>query len=192
MPAETHDQAVALVSHVPQLVSSLLAARLIQADSAEIALAGQGLRDTTRIAASDPSLWIQILSANHQSVAEILREFQRDLGKVINALDDPSQPGALAVINGALEAGNRGVERIPGKHGTKATAYAQVVAMIDDRPGQFAKLLTDIGEIGINLEDVKLEHSPGAQIGLVEIYVLPEVETELVSELASRGWRIAG
>jgi len=192
MAAVQHDQAVALVSHVPQLISSLLAARLIDADAAEIALAGQGLRDTTRIAASDPSLWLQILTANSASVAEILRSFQDDLGKLVDALESPSQPGSLSVLNGALEAGNRGVDRIPGKHGAKATQYAQVVAMIDDRPGQFAKLLTDIGEIGINLEDVKLEHSPGAQIGLVEVYVLPEVGAKLASELASRGWRIAG
>jgi len=192
MAAVQHDQAVALVSHVPQLISSLLAARLIDAESAEIALAGQGLRDTTRIAASDPSLWLQILTANATSVAEILRSFQSDLDKVIAALENPTQAGSLAVLNSALEAGNRGVERIPGKHGAKATQYAQIVAMIDDRPGQFAKLLTDIGEIGINLEDVKLEHSPGAQIGLVEVYVLPEFGAKLVTELVSRGWRIAG
>ena len=47
-----HDRAVALVSHAPQILSSLLAARLASADSADVSLAGQGLRDTTRIAAS--------------------------------------------------------------------------------------------------------------------------------------------
>lgn len=192
MSADAHDEAVALVSHVPQLVSSLLAARLLSADAEEVALAGQGLRDTTRIAASDPSLWMQILTANHRAVVEILSDFQGDLTKVISALENLDSGGAMATLNAALEAGNRGVERIPGKHGAKAAQYAQIVALIDDRPGQFAKLLTDIGEIGVNLEDVKLEHSPGAEIGLVEIYVLPEFESQLSSELASRGWRLAG
>ena len=42
------------------------------------------------------------------------------------------------------------------------------------------------------MEDLRLEHSPGAQIGLAEISVLPEVEERLVSELAGRGWKIVG
>ena len=64
MMPEEHDRGVALVSHVPQVVASLLAARLLGASEVVPSLAGQGLRDTTRIAASDPELWIQILGAN--------------------------------------------------------------------------------------------------------------------------------
>ena len=64
MSAEEHDGSVALVSHLPQLVSSALAARLSSGSTADLNLAGQGLRDTTRIAASDPDLWMQILSQN--------------------------------------------------------------------------------------------------------------------------------
>jgi prephenate dehydrogenase len=54
-----------------------------------------------------------------------------------------------------------------------------------------ARLLTEIGETGVNLEDLRLEHSPGAPVGLAEISVLPEVEQRLVTELETRGWRIA-
>ena len=93
-------------------------------------------------------------------------------------------------ISRAIEAGNRGVERIPGKHGGRHTNYATVVVMIDDKPGELARLLTEIGHIGINVEDLKLEHSPGAQIGLPEISVAPEVEEKLVQELTARGWRL--
>ena len=64
--------------------------------------------------------------------------------------------------------------------------------MVDDRPGQLARLLAEIGEIGVNLEDLRLEHSPGAQVGLAEIAVLPEAADRLTDELAARGWRIAG
>jgi prephenate dehydrogenase len=42
------------------------------------------------------------------------------------------------------------------------------------------------------MEDLRLEHSPGAQIGLAEISVLPEAEEKLVAELEQRGWKIAG
>jgi prephenate dehydrogenase len=64
--------------------------------------------------------------------------------------------------------------------------------MIDDKPGQLARLLTEISEESINVEELSLEHSPGAQIGLVELSVLPNVETTLVAALIQRGWRIAG
>lgn len=191
MEAVEHDHAVAAVSHVPQLISSLLAARLISTSAQEISLAGQGLRDTTRIAASDPNLWVQILGANASQIAPVLKDFAGDLAGVITALDNLSQPGSLSTVSRAIEAGNRGVSRIPGKHGGGHTNYSIVVAMIDDKPGELARLLTEIGQIGINLEDLKLEHSPGAQIGLVELSVLPNVEEKLVADLTSRGWRLA-
>ena len=189
---QSHDRAVALVSHLPQLVSTLLAARLENADSQEVALAGQGLRDTTRIAASDATLWLQILSANSERVVPLLEQLDSDLGALIAALKDLSQPGAMSVIGDLLKRGNSGVESIPGKHGSQPKQYSRVVVMIDDRPGQLAKLLTEVGEVGVNLEDLKLEHSPGAQVGLPELYVLPEAESKLVSALTERGWRIVG
>jgi len=90
-----------------------------------------------------------------------------------------------------LTGGNTGVERLPGKHGTDKR-FTTVIVMVDDRPGQLARLLAEIGEIGVNLEDLRLEHSPGRQVGLAEIAVLPEAADRLTNELAERGWRIAG
>ena len=190
--AHEHDRAVALVSHVPQLVSSLLAARLIPAEGSDVALAGQGLRDTTRIAASDPKLWIQILAANAAEVAPVLKAFEADLHAVVESLENIDQVGSLAKVSRALEAGNQGVERIPGKHGTKQAAYAQVVVMIADKPGELGRLFNEVGEIGVNIEELKLEHSPSAPVGLVELYVLPSLEQKLIAELEERGWKIAG
>ena len=190
--AHEHDRAVALVSHVPQLVSSLLAARLIPAEGSDVALAGQGLRDTTRIAASDPKLWIQILAANAAEVAPVLKAFEADLHSVVESLENIEQLGSLATVSRALEAGNQGVERIPGKHGTKQTAYAQVVVMIADKPGELGRLFNEVGEIGVNIEELKLEHSPSAPVGLVELYVLPTLEQKLIADLEQRGWKIAG
>jgi prephenate dehydrogenase len=191
LTAREHDDAVALVSHVPQVVSSLLARRLRGAPDRAVDLAGGGLRDTTRIAASDPELWVQILGANAVPVADILRELRGDLDDVLAALDDPAAPGARRAIAEQLAGGNAGVARIPGKHG-QAKRFAQLTVMVDDRPGELARLLTEIGETGVNMEDLRLEHSPGAPIGLAEISVLPEAEARLVTELESRGWTIAG
>jgi prephenate dehydrogenase len=64
--------------------------------------------------------------------------------------------------------------------------------MIDDKPGELARLLTEIGEIGVNLEEIKLEHSPRSPVGLVEVSVLPAVEATLVAALAERGWKLVG
>jgi len=188
---EQHDRAVALVSHVPQVVSSLMARRLIDAPHASVNLAGQGIRDVTRVAASDPELWVQILGQNSAPVIEILRGYRDDLDRFIDALGDLEVPGARRRIAEELFGGNTGVERLPGKHGVDRR-YASLIVMVDDRPGQLARLFNDVGDAGVNLEDLRLEHSPGAQVGLAEIFVLPEVQERLTDELAARGWRIAG
>lgn len=191
MTAEQHDVNVALVSHAPQIVASLLARRLGAAPESAVALAGQGLRDTTRIASSEPELWVQILSANAAPVAGILRAFRDDLDTMVAALERPTASGARRAIAESLAGGNAGVARIPGKHG-QSGHFSQIVVKVDDTPGELARLLTEIGEAGVNMEDLRLEHSPGAQIGLAEISVLPEAEERLAAELAARGWKIAG
>lgn len=165
---------------------------LVDAAEQDVNLAGQGIRDTTRIAASDAKLWLQILTANSQEVNSVLKRFQSELSKVIAALDKADAPGALSAINEALSRGNRGVERLPGKHGTKATKYSTVTVMIDDQPGELARLLTEIGEFGINLEEIKLEHSPSSAVGLVEVSVLPSVEGKLIADLINRNWKLVG
>jgi prephenate dehydrogenase len=190
MTAEQHDSSVALVSHVPQVIASLLARRLIGGTESALSLSGQGLRDTSRIASSDPELWVQILGANAGAVVEVLRDFRTDLDQAIAVLGDPGLPGARRGLAELLAGGNRGVARIPGKHG-QDRRFSQIIVMVDDKPGELARLLTEIGDIGVNVEDLRLEHSPGQQIGLAEIAVLPEAESGLVADLEARGWRIA-
>jgi prephenate dehydrogenase len=189
--AQEHDRSVALVSHLPQLVSSALAARLASGSAADLDLAGQGLRDTTRIAGSDPDLWLQILSQNSAAIGPLLLEFSKDINTLVESIQDAGKSGALAAIHSVLSAGNRGVSAIPGKHGGKYLEYKIVTALIDDSPGALASLLTFVGEIGVNLEDINLEHSPGAPIGLVEMQVLPAVHEKLMGQLVENGWRLA-
>jgi prephenate dehydrogenase len=190
MSSEEHDRAVALVSHLPQLVASALAKRLLDGDEAQLSLTGQGLRDTARIASSDPNLWMQILSQNSKEIAPLLSKLRQDIEELESAFSNPDSSGALARIHALLESGNRGIGTIPGKHGGKYVNYQQMTVVIDDSPGALASLLTFIGEIGVNLEDLKLEHSPGAPIGLVEIFVLPESAERLAHQLTENGWRI--
>jgi prephenate dehydrogenase len=195
MGAAEHDGAVAVVSHVPQVAASLVAARLQHATDDVVALAGQGLRDVTRIAASDPLLWTQILGANAGPVLEVLRDLRADLDGVIAALSalaaDDTSP-ALAEVARLIDRGNVGRERIPGKHGGGPTRYAVVTVLMPDRPGQLARLFADIGRAGINVEEMALEHAPGRAVGLLEVSVLPSAENALGEALAAGGWQVVG
>jgi len=188
MTTAEHDQSVALVSHLPQVVASLLAARLTGRDDA-LRLSGQGLRDTSRLAASDPELWVQILRANTQPVVALLTALRADLTAFIDALDNADEPGMRRKVAQFIADGNTGVASIPGKHGS-AARFSTITAIIDDRPGELARLLTDMGELGINMEDMRLEHSPGAQVGFVELAVLPDVAERATDGLTERGWRL--
>ncbi|MBT1018384.1 prephenate dehydrogenase [Canibacter sp. lx-72] len=184
-----HDSAVAAVSHLPQIIASLTAAQLLDVPRENLQLAGQGLRDTVRIASGDPLLWTQILTANSEPIVALLEGVQRDLAGLLDALRDPEARGARRQIATLLAAGGDGASRIPGKHGTSNT-FEQLTVIIDDRPGQLAQLFTDLEELEINMEDMRLEHSPGAQIGFIEICVLPEAKERAVAGLTARSWRI--
>jgi prephenate dehydrogenase len=190
MTPEEHDRAVALMSHVPQLVASLLAGRFVDAPDGSLRLAGQGVRDTTRIAASAPELWVQILGANSAPVVDVLDALASDLHEVADALREPEQPGARRAVAETIRRGNEGVERLPGKHGQNRR-FEQLVVMVDDTPGQLGRLFGELGELNVNVEDLRLEHSPGAQFGLADISVDPSVLRHAVDGLQARGWKIA-
>jgi prephenate dehydrogenase len=193
MAADEHDQAVALVSHVPQVAASLVAARLVKAADPAVALAGQGLRDVTRIADSDPALWAQILSANPGPVGSALRDLRDDLTGVIEALEalqQSNEVGARAALARVVSDGRAGRERIPGKHGEPSTPFAVVTTLLPDRPGQLARLFDVLGEAGINVEEFGLEHAPGQKVGLAEISVLPAARVALEEALTAKGWQV--
>ena len=200
MTPEEHDEAVALVSHVPQVAATLVAARLRDAGEAAVALAGQGLRDVTRIAASDPVLWAQILSANAGPVRRALTGVRDDLDGLLAALaaldtgdrtdSGEATPGALAVLAGAVRDGNDGHRLIPGKHGGGRVEYAVMGVLVPDRPGEIARMLADVHGAGVNLEDIRIEHSLGRPTGLVEIAVAPAARDGLAERLTALGWRV--
>ncbi len=165
-PAD-HDRAVALVSHVPQLVSSALAAQLLEADQSDLAISGSGLADSIRIAGSDPDLWVDILQGNAAEVSQVLRKVSIELAELSMALMKRDRDR----IEQTLRAGNEGKMRIPGKHGTGHNRFESVNVMISDQPGALAELFTGVGLLNINLEDVRIEHVLGAPSGIVQLYV---------------------
>lgn len=192
-PAE-HDEAMALVSHAPQVVSSTLAAQLVNAKDEHLRVAGSGLRDTTRIAASDSVLWTDILNVNAAHVADVLEGVIADLAEELAALRARADGTAddIPRVREELQAGAAGRARIPGKHGAAAAQYAEVGVMVADRPGEMGRLFTAVGDAGINLEDMRIEHVLGRPSGLVLLSVRPEVVADLSTALAERGFDVRG
>lgn len=199
---ERHDLGVALVSHAPQVAASLLAGRLAGAASDLVALAGPGLRDTTRIADSDPRLWTGILSANAGAVVPVLEAVASDLEVLTTALrqlddearkpysDKSIQEAAQAQVLALLDQGRRGRARLPGKHGGRASNYAVLQVVVSDEPGQLARLFTAADEVGVNVEDVAIEHAAGHPVGVVELSVVPAASSRLAAALHERGWPV--
>jgi prephenate dehydrogenase len=76
---DAHDEIVGHISHLPQVLASTLCSFLAQKNPAWRNYAGGGLRDTTRIAASDPQIWRAILGQNRDEVLRALSQFEDEL-----------------------------------------------------------------------------------------------------------------
>jgi prephenate dehydrogenase len=188
LDAMAHDALFARLSHVPQLVASALAASITGLSAEDAALAGTGLRDTTRLADSDPGLWAEIISANAAPVATGLRLVAEPLLRLAEALDRGEEPGPDVRL--LLEQGRTGRRLLPGKHGGAPIEVRLVQVVVPDEPGRLARLLADIAAESVNLEDLRVEHAPGQPLGIAEISVLPASYDLMVSALAARGWTV--
>jgi len=194
--ADEHDRWVALVSHAPHVVAAAMAAQLTDAPGGALGLAGQGLRDVTRVAGGDSGLWTQILAANAAPVARILAGVAADLAAAAEALGttggapQPAGHPAMKPLAGLLDAGCAGVARIPGKRGAPMRDNALVQVVIRDQPGELARLFQVAGESGVNIEDIGIEHSPGLPVGVAELTVRPDSVARLTEALAAAGWPV--
>ncbi|HEX3706239.1 MAG TPA: prephenate dehydrogenase [Mycobacteriales bacterium] len=190
MPAPDHDALLARLSHAPQLVASALAAALVGLDQADVALAGSGLRDTSRIADSDPHLWAEIVAANPAGVAVALDAVLEPLLALRAGLTAGEQPDEA--VRALVQRGREGRQLLAGKHGHAAVRWATVTVAVPDEPGALARLLAEAAEAGVNVEDIRVDHSPGLQIGQVDLDVAPGRSAELAAALEERGWRADG
>ena len=180
MSPEDHDAAVAAVSHLPQVVSSLLAAQLEGKSPEHLALAGTGVLDTTRIAGSNPALWEEILQLNKGALLPLLKDFQKDLSTLIDSYD----------VQSVLERGRRGRQGLPGKHRSAARSYIYLPVVIDDKPNQLALLFDECAKANVNVEDITIEHSPEQETGLVLLALSASNAVVLEKHLSAAGWRV--
>lgn len=191
MDVDVHDSAVARVSHLPHLMSVLMAGHLNEVPDDQLQLAGQGLRDVTRIAGSDPGLWEQILGANSAAVLPELRAVRHQLNTLISAIESDGAAGARShLVLAHLERGLAGTRRIPGKHGTAPVRYRQLVVEIPDTPGALSRLFADVAEAGVNVEDISIQHDPDRQVGYLSLAVTPDQADALAASMTSAGWAI--
>ena len=93
---DRHDEIVAHISHLPQVLASTLCAFLASRDSSWRNYAGGGLRDTTRIAGSDPQLWRTILEQNRDEVLRALCAYEDELHSFRSALSNRDYPAVIA------------------------------------------------------------------------------------------------
>jgi prephenate dehydrogenase len=184
LSAEDHDAAVAKISHLPQIAASLVAKQLSGTPAEWMELAGQGLRDTTRIAGSDEKLWKEIIYSNRTEISELLISLQNDLTQMIKSLDDPAKIADL------IAAGRDGKAMIPGKHGGKAREYSYLPIVIDDKPGQLGAIFNECAAMQVNVEDLNIEHSPGQLSALITLSLSAVDAEKLAAHLTSIGWNV--
>jgi prephenate dehydrogenase len=165
------------------VLSVLAAARLADAPQSHLSLAGAGLRDVTRIAASDAVLWSDILRSNASEVRDVLERVRDDLDRLIGSIGEPGSG-----VTDVLESGRAGTRLIPGKHGERPKELATVFVPIADHPGELSRLMAHTGESNVNIEDLRIDHELGRPVGLVEIAVLTDRADVLVGALTARGW----
>lgn len=166
---ERHDRLVAVVSHLPQVAASCLAD--VAADAvatsgqAVLALAGGGFRDTTRIAASDPELWLGILGGNREAVLDALASYRASLDALAAALRSGDQLALRAQLERASEARRRLVPK------DEPREVVDLVVALDDRPGALAAVTGVLGEAGINIEDLAMRHAAEGERGALLVRV---------------------
>jgi len=187
--AARHDAALATTSHLPQLTASALASLLPSLGVDVGQLAGPGLVDMTRLAASPTPMWVDIALANREPLGAALDRLIETLSQVRGALSGSDQASAIASLAALLDAGRDGRSLLAAKHpglrgrGTgqrpanavgadvPVQGYVWVQVHLRDQPGQLSAVLAAAAEANVNVEDLRLEHATHAAAGTLSLAV---------------------
>ena len=186
MSAAEHDETVAKISHIPQILSTALAASLHNISEERLNLSGQGLRDLTRLADADSNLWSQILLENREKLNPVISELLAQLEKVKVILNENN----AANMTDFLDKGGDGKRKIPGKHGAKAREYSFLPIVINDKPGELARIFNECAKVSVNIEDLTIEHSPGQETGLITLALSSLDCIKLSDHLEKLGFKV--
>jgi prephenate dehydrogenase len=183
---ELHDRVAAFASHLPQLTATALmgAVSEVEAPAALRSLIATGFRDTTRIAASDPDIWVDICVTNADAILTALDELETRLGTLRDLVSAGDPAGLRAVLDDA----RRARRRIPAKPGIPGS-LREVVVHIADRPGSLAGVTAALGAAGINVEDIAVDHELQGGGGALRVWVAGRRPAdEAIRVLGAAGW----
>jgi prephenate dehydrogenase len=153
----THDEAVAVVSHVPHMAASALtnlAARHAGERGVLLRLAAGGFKDMTRIAAGSPELWTGIAMDNREALISSLDRLDGVLAEFRRLLDE----GDAAGMREWLEEAAAVRRDLPAQWVPATTALTEVSIPVQDRPGVIGDVTTAVSRSGCNIEDIEIDH----------------------------------
>jgi prephenate dehydrogenase len=186
MDPARHDGLVAFVSHLPQVASTVLMglAATEESDEPEILLlAAGGFRDLTRLAASNPTLWSDILLANRTAIVRALDLYVARLAAMRDLIDGANASAVELAFSEAKAARLR--------LATKPRVRAGVAVLqvpIPDRPGALAELTLALGDGDVNIEDLQIVHSAEGGRGMVHLTVSADAAEQTAAVLAARAF----
>jgi prephenate dehydrogenase len=184
---DLHDQVVAFASHLPQLAATALmgAVAQVQAPAALRSLVASGFRDTTRIAASEPDLWVDICATNSPSIVVALDALSQRITLLRELVATGDREGLREVLTQAQSARLR----IPTKPGSSPRGLRELVVRIADRPGSLAAVFRILGAAGVNVEDLTIDHELQGGSGNMHIWVAGrEALATALTSLSGAGW----
>ncbi len=180
MTSQEHDRAVAAASHLPQVTAGALV-ELVGEDAAALGLAAGGFRDLTRIAMSDPGWWVDVLVENRGQVVPALRR----LADRLNGL-------AAEVEGGQSEAIRERMLKSRQIRRAMAAPVETVSIVLEDRPGQMARVGHSLSESGVDLRDLQLRHAVHGGGGVLTLSVRAGEAAKLRQALIADGFTILG
>ena len=157
IPRESHDRAIAVVSHVPHFVASslvTLASRAADDQSNIMRLAAGGFKDTTRIAAGSPELWCGIAFDNADEVRDGLSEMQSILGQFVDALESGDRVKMTALLKDAADMRRA----LPVAWVPSSEKLLEVRIPISNHPGAVAEATAIASEAGCNIQSIEIDH----------------------------------
>lgn len=185
---QVHDDLLARLSHLPQLAASAVVdvARSQIDQGSLLGLAAGGFRDVTRIAASDPDLWVAIIRSNVQAVLDALEGMEQRLGDLRRDIAG----GSWDSVHTFLDQARRARLELFAKSVYTGDPVA-LTLLIPDRPGVLAEVTTAAGELGANIEDIQIFHSTEGGRGRLELVVAgAEAAQGLLERLTELGYHV--
>lgn len=168
---DSHDKAVAVVSHVPHVTAAALV-NLMNSGKDDLGrkIAAGGFRDITRIASSQPALWRDITVSNREAVTEgidRLVEILLSAKQSINSMD-------MDEIEEFFKTAKNARDMLSGENEGLLPRKYQIVIQVSDRPGVIAHIAKVMSESGINIKNINVTHSREDVGGVlvVELYDL--------------------